>query len=72
MRTKHTYICVFCGKEQPKDWLYKGADDDHEAACKPCWDAQFEIEWCKDGRAGMHNKITGERWTILARLVNPN
>jgi hypothetical protein len=83
MRTKHTYICELCGKEQPKDWLFKGKNDDHAAICKPCFDARMEILPVPGGGDGeiriveFHDKLTGERrrgftrGTEMKTMANP-
>jgi hypothetical protein len=71
MRTGHTYNCVFCGKEQPKDWLYRPGHDDDPAMCKPCFDARAEIDWVnEEGTVGrIVDKNTGESGLIPVRLV---
>jgi hypothetical protein len=71
MRTKHTYNCVLCGGEFPKDWLYRPGRDDIEACCKPCFDARAKIDWVnKEGTIGrIVDKITGEHRLIPVRLI---
>jgi hypothetical protein len=75
MRTRHTYICEFCRKEFPKEWLYNEKNDDPRAMCKPCFDGRMEIRPVPGGGDGeirimeFCNKITGERVRSLARIV---
>jgi hypothetical protein len=79
-RTKHTYICAICGKEQPKDWLYKPDNDDHDAICEPCFDEHMEIRPVEGARLGndavgeyrvaeFYNKVTGKSILHPVRIV---
>jgi DNA-directed RNA polymerase subunit RPC12/RpoP len=71
MRTKHTYICIECGKEYAKDWAYKPGHDDDPARCDACFDRdrQAVVESVKDGVATMRDQRTGMRWQIPATAV---
>jgi len=69
MRTKHTYICIECGKEYAKDWPYKPGHDDDPAKCDACFNARAVVESVKDGVATMRDKHTGVRWQVPAGVV---
>jgi hypothetical protein len=78
MRTKHIFNCAICGKEQSKDWLYRGKHDDDPAICSPCFDEKMEIRVVEAGGDGeirmaeFHNKITRERFRHPVRVVKAN